>query len=114
MTFAPSSLEALTGLPESIAYLFVFIFGAMVGSFLNVVIHRVPNEESIVFPNSACPKCRTPIHTYDNIPVVSWLILGGKCRSCAALISPRYPAVELLTAILFVLIVWQVGFDPVL
>ena len=112
--FVRQSLESVAGVPEFFGYLFAFIIGSVIGSFLNVVIHRVPNEESIVFPNSACPKCRTPIHTYDNIPVVSWLILGGKCRSCAALISPRYPAVELLTAILFVLIVWQVGFDPVL
>ena len=79
----------------------IFVFGAAVGSFLNVVIHRVPNEQSIVFPNSACPKCSTAIRPYDNIPILSWLILGGKCRSCKAPISVRYPAVELLNALLW-------------
>lgn len=79
----------------------IFVFGAAVGSFLNVVIHRVPNEQSIVFPNSACPKCSASIKPYDNIPVLSWLILGGKCRNCKAPISVRYPAVELLNALLW-------------
>ena len=109
-----ASLETITGLPEIVGYIFVFAFGAIVGSFLNVVIHRVPNEESIVFPNSACPKCKTPIKAYDNIPVLSWLILGGKCRNCKEKISPRYPAVELLTALLYVLVYWQIGFNPYL
>ncbi len=109
-----ASLETMTGLPEIVGYIFVFAFGAIVGSFLNVVIHRVPNEESIVFPNSACPKCKTPIKAYDNIPVLSWLILGGKCRNCKEKISPRYPAVELLTALLYVLVYWQIGFNPYL
>ena len=108
------SFEAITGMPEFVAYIFVFLFGAIVGSFLNVVIHRVPNEESIVFPNSNCPKCKTPIKGYDNIPILSWLILGGKCRSCKAPISIRYPAVELLHAILYVLVFWQVGLTPIL
>ncbi len=109
-----ASLETITGLPEIVGYIFVFAFGAIVGSFLNVVIHRVPNEESIVFPNSACPKCKTPIKAYDNIPVLSWLILGGKCRNCKEKISPRYPAVELLTALLYFLVYWQIGFNPYL
>ena len=104
----------MTGLPDFVAYVFVFIFGAIVGSFLNVVIHRVPNEESIVFPNSGCPKCKTPIKGYDNIPVLSWLILRGKCRACSEPISPRYPAVELLTAFVFVLVYWQTGLTPIL
>jgi Type II secretory pathway, prepilin signal peptidase PulO and related peptidases len=77
-----SSFEAVTGLPESIGYIFVFVFGAAIGSFLNVVIHRVPNEESIVFPNSACPQCGKAIRAYDNIPLISWLMLRGKCRNC--------------------------------
>ncbi len=114
MKFFLASLETITGLPEIVGYIFVFAFGAIVGSFLNVVIHRVPNEESIVFPNSACPKCKTPIKAYDNIPVLSWLILGGKCRSCKEKISPRYPAVEFLTAVLYVLVYWQIGFNPYL
>ena len=105
-----ASFEAVTGAPEFLAYIFAFVLGAVIGSFLNVVIHRVPNEESIVFPNSACPKCGTPIRAHDNIPIMSWLVLGGKCRSCRAPISPRYPAVELLTALLFVLVYWRFGF----
>lgn len=108
------SFESLTGVPEVVAYVFVFIFGAIVGSFLNVVIHRVPNDESIVFPNSACPKCKTPIKAYDNIPLFGWLMLGGKCRSCKVRISARYPAVELLNALLWVLVYWQFGPSPIL
>jgi leader peptidase (prepilin peptidase) / N-methyltransferase len=103
------SFESLTGLPEFVAYIFIFALGAIIGSFLNVVIHRVPNEESIVFPNSACPNCGNAIKFYDNIPVLSWLILGGKCRNCKEKISFRYPAVELLTAFLFILTFSQIG-----
>ena len=106
-----TSFEAVTGLPEFIGYIFVFLFGAAIGSFLNVVIHRVPNEESIVFPNSACPKCGKAIKPYDNIPIISWLVLRGKCRNCSEPISFRYPAVELLTALVFVLVYWRIGFD---
>lgn len=106
-----STFETQTGLPEFLGYIFVFIFGSAVGSFLNVVIHRVPNEKSIVFPNSACPKCKKPIKPYDNIPILSWLILKGKCRNCKNTISPRYPAVELLTGLLFTLVFWQIGFN---
>jgi len=108
------SLESITGLPEIVGYIFVFVFGALVGSFLNVVIHRVPNELSIVFPNSKCPKCDTAIKPYDNIPVLSWLILGGKCRACKEPISARYPAVELLHALLWIVMYWAVGFTPFL
>lgn len=104
-----ASFEALTGLPEFIAYIFVFLLGAAIGSFLNVVIHRVPREQSIVLPNSACPNCRTAIRPYDNIPILSWLVLGGKCRNCKEPIAWRYPAVELLTAIVFVITFWQIG-----
>lgn len=108
------SFESVTNLPEYFAYIFIFLFGAMVGSFLNVVIHRVPLEESVVFPNSACPKCSEPIKPYDNIPILSWLFLGGKCRKCKNPISPRYPAIELLTALSFALVYWQIGFNPFL
>ncbi len=111
---SPVSFESLTGVPEIVAYLFVFVLGSVVGSFLNVVIHRVPNEQSIVFPNSACPRCGKPISFYDNIPILSWLILRGKCRGCAQPISARYPAVELLTALLFVLVYWHTGLNPML
>ena len=85
--------------------LIVFVFGAVAGSFLNVCIHRMPREESIVNPPSHCPKCNQRIRWRDNIPLVSWLVLGGKCRHCAAPISPRYLFIELLTASLF-LAVW--------
>jgi leader peptidase (prepilin peptidase) / N-methyltransferase len=77
------------------------VLGLAVGSFLNVVIYRVPRGESVVKPSSHCPGCDRPIAPYDNIPVVSWLILRGRCRQCGTRISLRYPAVELLTALLF-------------
>ena len=78
--------------------------GLVVGSFLNVVIHRVPRGESIAKPRSRCPGCREMIASYDNIPVVSWLLLGGKCRRCASPISVRYPLVEAFTGCVFVAI----------
>src|SRR3989304_1414899 len=71
----------------------------MVGSFLNVCIHRIPEGKSIIFPPSSCPSCNKPIAFYDNIPIVSFIILLGKCRNCKIPISPRYPLVEFLTAI---------------
>jgi leader peptidase (prepilin peptidase) / N-methyltransferase len=104
-----SSFEAATGLPEVVGYVFAFALGAIVGSFLNVVIHRVPNELSIVFPNSSCPKCKASIEPYDNIPILSWLILGGKCRNCKEPIAIRYPAVEALTGLVFLIVFWQIG-----
>ena len=81
---------------------FFFLFGLIIGSFLNVCITRIPDGVSIVSPGSRCPACGTPIKTYDNIPVVAWLWLGGKCRACGEKISSMYPAIELLTASLFV------------
>lgn len=83
---------------------FVVVFGLLIGSFLNVVIYRVPLGQSIVLPNSHCPSCNTDIKAYDNVPVFSYILLGGKCRNCRAGISPIYPAVELLVAILFLLV----------
>ncbi len=80
---------------------FSFLLGLIVGSFLNVCILRIPAGESVVKPASHCPQCKAPIRPYDNIPLVSWLLLGGKCRSCKAGISPLYPAVELITGLLF-------------
>ncbi len=109
-----SSFESITGLPELVGIGFAFVLGSLIGSFLNVVIHRVPNELSIVFPNSACPKCDKPIKPYDNIPIFSWLALGGKCRNCKAPISARYPAVEFLTAVVFAIVFWQIGFNAFL
>jgi leader peptidase (prepilin peptidase) / N-methyltransferase len=90
------------GLPLPLAAGFAAALGAIIGSFLNVVIYRLPREESVVFPNSRCPQCSTTIHAYDNIPVLSYLFLRGRCRSCSAPIPARYPAVEALTGILFV------------
>lgn len=94
------------GLPAAFFVAVVGVFGALIGSFLNVVIHRVPREESIAFPASHCPSCGTAIRPYDNIPVVSWAVLRGRCRSCRTPISARYPAVELLTGVLFALTFW--------
>lgn len=85
------------------------LLGAIIGSFLNVVIHRLPREESIVFPNSRCPACGANIRFYDNIPVLSYLILRGRCRACNAPISPRYPAVEIITALTFAFVALRSG-----
>src|SRR3954470_1353067 len=80
-------------------------FGLIIGSFLNVVAYRLPLRKSIVFPGSHCTACDAAVKPYDNIPVLSWLILRGRCRNCAMQISARYPAVELLTALAFIAIV---------
>ena len=80
------------------------LVGAAVGSFLNVVWHRVPLHESVVRPASRCPACRTPLLRRDNVPVVSWLLLRGRCRHCDAPISVRYPLVEAGTALLFAIV----------
>ncbi|MGH2744155.1 MAG: prepilin peptidase [Thermoleophilaceae bacterium] len=87
------------------------VLGAAIGSFLNVVVHRVPRGESIVAPRSRCPDCGMTLRALDNIPIVSWLVLGGRCRNCGTRISPRYPAVELLTAVAFAVVVAIRGFD---
>jgi leader peptidase (prepilin peptidase)/N-methyltransferase len=86
-------------------------FGGVVGSFLNVVAHRVPLGESIVSPGSRCPGCGAPVKPYDNVPVISWLVLRGRCRNCGTPISPRYPLIELLTALAFAAVVAANGFD---
>lgn len=85
-------------IPGWLAAAFALAVGAAVGSFLNVVVSRLPAEESVVRPRSRCPACRTPIAWFDNLPVVSWLLLGGRCRACAGAISIRYPLVELAGA----------------
>ena len=82
---------------------FFFLFGIVIGSFLNVCISRIPEGLSIVSPGSRCPRCEAPIKPYDNIPVLGWLLLRGKCRNCRLPISPMYPMVEFLTGVLFVL-----------
>ena len=81
------------------------IFGAVIGSFLNVVAYRLPRSKSLVTPGSQCPGCDTPIKRYDNVPVLGWLLLRGRCRTCRTPISPRYPAVEALTAALAVAVI---------
>lgn len=86
--------------------------GAAVGSFLNVCICRIPEGLSIVFPPSRCPHCGHPIRFYDNIPLISYFLLGGKCRDCREKISPRYPLVELITAVFASLLFWKYGLTP--
>jgi leader peptidase (prepilin peptidase)/N-methyltransferase len=81
---------------------FFFLLGIIVGSFLNVCITRIPEETSIVSPGSRCPRCKTPIKPYDNVPILGWLWLRGKCRACGLPISPMYPLIELATGLLFV------------
>ena len=102
-------LPDLRLIPPPLMYVVVGVFGAIIGSFLNVVIHRLPREESIVLPGSRCPDCGATIAFYDNVPVMSYLLLGGRCRACKTHISARYPAVEALTAALWVIVVWHDG-----
>jgi leader peptidase (prepilin peptidase)/N-methyltransferase len=87
------------------------LMGAIVGSFLNVVAYRLPRGESLATPGSRCPECGTPIKPWDNVPVLSWLVLRGRCRACGARISPRYPLVEAATALLCALVVIVKGPD---
>ena len=102
-------LTDLNLIPQPFIYAVAGIFGAIIGSFLNVVVHRLPREESIVLPSSRCPECSATIAFYDNVPVLSYLMLGGRCRSCKVHISARYPAVEALTALLWMAVVWRDG-----
>lgn len=92
----------------------VAVFGLLIGSFLNVVIWRVPRDESVVRPPSACPECGRAIRPRDNVPVVSWLLLRGRCRDCAAPISRRYPLVELATGVVFAVMAVRFGLDAAL
>lgn len=94
------------------AFVLVFIVGAMVGSFLNVCIWRLPRDESIVFPPSHCPQCEAAIRPWDNVPLVSYAVLRGRCRACGAAIPWRYPAVEALTGVMAVLLLWRFGLTP--
>lgn len=95
-----------------IQQVFVFVIGCCLGSFFNVVIHRLPAKESLVHPGSHCPRCSHPILPYDNIPVLSYLLLRGKCRHCGASISLRYPIVEGLTGILALFLFLSYGWHP--
>jgi leader peptidase (prepilin peptidase)/N-methyltransferase len=88
---------------------YAFAVGAIIGSFLNVVIHRYPREESVVFPPSHCPHCDAKINPYDNIPIVSFLVLGGRCRNCRGSISLRYPLIELANGLFYLAIYQRTG-----
>lgn len=87
------------------------VFGAAVGSFLNVCILRLPRDESLLHPRSRCPSCGYQLAWYDNVPIVSWLVLGGRCRRCRTRISVQYPLIELLVALIWAAVVWLYGFD---
>jgi len=94
-----------------LAKIIVFVFGSIVGSFLNVCIQRMPKLESVVWPRSHCPKCKKRIAAYDNIPFISYILLKGRCRSCKEKISLRYPLVELLTALLMLALFNRFGLN---
>ncbi len=94
---------------EGYLLLSVFILGLIIGSFLNVCIYRIPRGFSIVRPSSSCPSCKTPVRIYDNIPVISYILLRGRCRSCSSAIPLTYPVVELLNAVLYASIIWRFG-----
>ncbi len=89
-------------------YLFLFLFGIAIGSFLNVVIYRVPLQRSIISPPSSCPKCNIKIKPWHNIPILSWILLKGKCANCGEKISIRYPIIEFLTGVLAVLVFFKI------
>src|SRR5687768_12791041 len=89
-------------MPHIVFIPFLFALGASIGSFLNVVVWRLPRGKSLVRPGSYCPRCGNPLKWYDNVPVLGWIKLGGKCRFCREPISPRYPIVEAITGLLFV------------
>jgi len=93
----------------SVIPFFFFLFGLIIGSFLNVCITRIPEGMSVVSPSSRCPRCLTPIKFYDNIPVLGWILLQGKCRNCGLAISPMYPVIELTTGLLFLLTYYEFG-----
>jgi leader peptidase (prepilin peptidase) / N-methyltransferase len=97
----------LTAAELTIMVVICGLFGVVIGSFLNVVVYRVPAGVSIVTPASACPKCGRHIRGFDNVPLLSWLVLRGRCRDCGEPISPRYPAVELGTGLFFAVVAWQ-------
>lgn len=99
-------------MPQWSILLIIFLLGCCLGSFLNVCIYRLPLNLSIIFPNSFCPSCRSPIRPYDNIPLFSFLILRGKCRNCKANISWRYPLVEALMGIITLALFLRLGLSP--
>jgi leader peptidase (prepilin peptidase)/N-methyltransferase len=102
-------METLLALPYPATVSFVFVFGLLIGSFSNVCIHRMPKNESVSFPGSHCTACKTPIRAFDNIPVLSYLLLGGKCRACGQKISIVYPLIEIVVALLIVAVFVKFG-----
>ena len=94
---------------ELVIALFIFVFGILIGSFLNVAIYRIPKGESIVFPSSKCQSCQTPLKWYHNIPIFSWLFLRGKCGFCSEKISIQYPLIELTTGLIAVSLFYKLG-----
>ena len=90
-------------------YLIIAVFGLIIGSFLNVCIYRIPRNMSVIMPSSRCPACNKPIKAWDNIPVLSYILLGGKCRYCKKEISLKYPLVEALNAFLYIALLWRYG-----
>ncbi len=90
-------------------FVLIFIIGIIIGSFLNVCIHRIPKNESIVYPSSHCTYCSTPLKWYDLVPIISYLSLRGKCRYCGGKISPQYPLVELLNGLIYLLVFYYFG-----
>jgi leader peptidase (prepilin peptidase)/N-methyltransferase len=100
--------------PDTSILVLATIMGLAIGSFLNVVIYRLPLGQSLLTPPSTCPACRTRLRAIDNVPVLSWLMLGGKCHHCKAAISPQYPLVEFVTGVLFLLITWVTPMGPLL
>jgi leader peptidase (prepilin peptidase)/N-methyltransferase len=97
------------GTVDLVIPVFFFLFGIVIGSFLNVCITRIPDDVSIISPASRCPRCLNPIKPYDNIPVLGWFLLRGKCRNCALPISPMYPVIEFLTGCIFLLTYYEFG-----
>lgn len=104
----------MSDVPQFVWLIYAALFGAVIGSFLNVVIYRLPIGQSIVSPPSRCPKCGYKLRWFDNIPIFGWLLVGGRCRECRNPISIQYPIVELITALLFVLVVWLTPPGPLL
>ncbi|MGH9435955.1 MAG: prepilin peptidase, partial [Terriglobia bacterium] len=102
MTLSIVALTNAMDLPSYVLYIFAGLFGLVLGSFLNVCIVRLPHHQSVVAPRSRCPQCGHFIGWYDNLPVISYLVLRGRCRNCRGHISAVYPAVELITAVLFI------------
>jgi leader peptidase (prepilin peptidase)/N-methyltransferase len=104
----------VTPRPDASVLVLATVLGLAIGSFLNVVIYRLPLRQSLLSPPSTCPSCQTRLRVVDNIPVVSWLLLGGRCHHCGVAIPLQYPLVELTTAVLFLLVTWVTPLEPLL